>query len=581
LRALLVGESPPRAENVAAFVGPGSPWPALWELSRGDRWRRLRDVRREIDPQTAPVLTVVLLAQAYAAVGDADGAEQLLGIAVTARPDQATLLGALGKLLEGEWPSRGAKAVEYLRAARALHPRLGIALSGALIRAGRAEEAEGVLRDLLRQQRETPTLQNHLGVCLDAQKNHAAAEAAYRKAIDLAPDFADAYYNLGMCLDDQQRHEAAERACRKAIDLRPDWADAHYCLGNTLARQKNHPAAGEAFRKAIALRPDWAEAYYNLGNALARQGGPGAAEAAYRKAIALQPGFALAHNNLGMTLSQQKQHGAAEAVFRKATDLKPDYAVAYNNLATALALQRKYGEAEAACRKAIDLQPKFTLAHVNLGQALMEQARFDEALASFNKGHDLLPARAPLRKQTRPLLERCQRYLTLDARLPRVLTGAEKPQGAAEQLDFAQLCRLKKLYGTAAQLYRDALTAEPKLADEVPAGVRYNAACAAAQAGCARGRDADTLDDKERARWRRQARDWLRQDLTWWGQALASDNAQTRADVRWQMQFWQTDNDLAGLRESRALEAMSADERIECRALWQEVAALLRRVQKP
>ena len=45
------------------------------------------------------------------------------------------------------------------------------------------------------------------------------------------------------------------------------------------------------------------------------------------------------------------------------------------------------------------------------------------------------------------------------------------------------------------------------------------------------------------------------------------------------MQHWQTDSDLAGLREPGALKAMSPDERNDCLALWQEVAALLGRVQ--
>jgi serine/threonine-protein kinase len=576
LRALLVGESPPRAASVAGFVGTGSSWPALWELARGDSLQQLREVRREIDPRTGAVLTVVLQAQAYAAVGDAAGAEQLLCEAATARPDQVVLLDALGKLLARQGPSRRGNAIEYYRAARALRTGLGIALSGALIRANRTEEAEGVLRDLLRQQRETPTLHNLLGVCLDAQKKHGAAEAAYGRAIELDPDFADAHYNLGMCLADQQRYDAAERACRKAVELRPDWADAYFCLGNILAKQKNHAAAGEAFHEAITLRPDWADAYYNFGNALTGQGKLGAAEAAYRKATDLRPNFALAHNNLGMALSQQRKPGAA-AAFRKAVALRPDYAVAYHNLGSELAEEQKYGEAEAAFRKAIGLQPDFAPAHLNLARALTEQARFNEALAIVKKGYDLLPARDPLRETMRPLLQRCQRYVTLDARLPPILRGAEKPANAAEQIEFAQLCALKKLYAAAAQLYGGAFTTEPNLAQAVPAGARYDAACAAALAGCARGRDADTLDDRERARWRRQAREWLRQDLTWWGERLENGNAQTKADVQRLMRHWQADSDLAGLREPGALKAMSPDEREECLALWQEVAALLGR----
>src|SRR5262249_18432630 len=45
LRALLVGDVPSRAETVAGLVGVGSPWPALWELGRGNDWRQLLAVR--------------------------------------------------------------------------------------------------------------------------------------------------------------------------------------------------------------------------------------------------------------------------------------------------------------------------------------------------------------------------------------------------------------------------------------------------------------------------------------------------------------------------------------------------------
>jgi Flp pilus assembly protein TadD len=389
------------------------------------------------------------------------------------------LLAALGKRLERQGASRRGIAIEYYRAARARRPRLGIALSGALIRASRAEEAEDVLRDLLRQEGETPTLHNDLGICLDAQKKHKAAEAAYRRAIDLAPDYAIAHSNLGMCLADQQRYEAAARACRKAIDLRPDWAGA----------------------------------YYNLGNALTRQGKHGDAEAAFRQAIARRPDFALAHNNLGMALSRQQKPGA-EAAYRQAIAHQPDLAEPYNNLGGALAERRKHGDAEAAFRQAIARRPDFALAHFNLAHLLGEQGRFDEALALVNQGNALLPAGAPLREQARPLLLRYQRFMALDARLPAVLRGAAKPANPAEQIEFARVCLVKKLGAAAAHFYDDAFIAEPKLGEDVPAGNRYYAACAAALAGCGCGRDADTLDDKERARWRRQAREWLRQDLT-------------------------------------------------------------------
>jgi superkiller protein 3 len=59
----------------------------------------------------------------------------------------------------------------------------------------------------------SPHLTTNLGVSLEPQHTRGAAEAAFRKAIDLQPDFADAYYNLGNALTGQGEHVAAEVAC--------------------------------------------------------------------------------------------------------------------------------------------------------------------------------------------------------------------------------------------------------------------------------------------------------------------------------------------------------------------------------
>src|SRR6516164_4586354 len=68
---------------------------------------------------------------------------------------------------------------------------------------------------------------------------------------------------------------------------------------------------------------------------------------------------------------------------------------------------------------------------------------------------------------------------------------------------------MKKLHHTATGLYAAAFAADPKLADDLKAGHRYRAACAAALAAAGQGEDAAKLDDKEKVRLRKQALDWL------------------------------------------------------------------------
>ena len=529
LRALLVEGAPPQARDVAALIGGGAPWPALWELARGGEWRQLQKVRTAIDPRTEPVLTVVLLARAFAAVGDAGEAKRVLRQASTTRPDQVVLLGTLAKLLDQQGPSQLTEAIGYYRQARSKRPNLGIALSNALYRNGQLAEAEEVMQELIHLQPANPACYFYHGIVLDELSNHGKAQIAFRKAIDRQPHYAEAYNNLGCALFMLGNISEAEAAIRKAIDLKPGFALAHRNLGCTLGRQQQSAAAEAAFRRAIELQPDvrasyrylgkaledqgklgqaeavfrkvidlkldlpdayyslggflirrrqfseaeaafrqaidlkphFAAAYFNLGVALGEQRKADEAEAAYRQAIDLKPDFADAYFNLGNLLSVQYKHAKAEAAYRQAIELKPDFHPARINLANSLYGQRKFaeaetvyreaiarrpdiieahlglaltlldhqklGDAEAAFRKAIDLKSNHALARYFLGLTLMRQDRFDEAAASMKKAGELLPAKHPYREPARQFQQQCQRYAILDARLPAVLRGTEKP----------------------------------------------------------------------------------------------------------------------------------------------------------
>jgi hypothetical protein len=211
----------------------------------------------------------------------------------------------------------------------------------------------------------------------------------------------------------------------------------------------------------------------------------------------------------------------------------------------------------------------------------MRQARFGDAATVLKQAAASLPVRDADRVQVLRLQQLCRRWLVLDARLPAVLGGKEKPANAGEQLDFAQLCFWKKHYVAAARFYRDVFAAAPGLAEKAPTDIRYLAACAAARAGCGQGMDADKLDDRERARWRRQGLEWLRQDLARWGKALGQDNPQTGAQVRQFMRRWQTDVNLASVRTKDALAKLPEEERKQWQGLWSGVDALLRRVSAP
>jgi Flp pilus assembly protein TadD len=420
-----------------------------------------------------------------------------------------------------------------------------------------------------------------LGKALLQQGKWAEAKAACRKVIALKPDFALAHYNLGFALANQGKHAAAEAAYRKAIALNPDHAPTHTNLGNALFNQGKWVGAEAAHRKAIALKPGFAEAHNNLGNTLNRQGKRAEAEVAYRQAIALKPDYPLAHSNLGNALRDQGKYVEAEAACRQAIALKPDFALAHYNLGLALGKQEKHSAAEAAYRKAIALQPNYAEAHCNLGDVLQRQGRFADALSARKRGHELGSARPGWPYPSAKWVREARRLVALDARLPQFLSGQAQPAGAGESMALAQMCQMhKKQYAAAARFFAGAFAAQPTLADDLGAGHRYNAACAAALAGCGAGKDAADLAEKERARLRRQALDWLRADLNAWRRVLAKGPAKARPVIIQQMQHWLKDTDFAGARGPKALAKWSEGERSAWHNLWAQVADTLARARE-
>ena len=139
-----------------------------------------------------------------------------------------------------------------------------------------------------------------------------------------------------------------------------------------------------------------------------------------------------------------------------------------------------------------------------------------------------------------------------------------------EQAGLGQLCVLKKRYAAAARFYADAFTTLPKLADD-PQNGRRRAAAAAALAADGQGEDAGKLEDKERARLRKQAWDWLWADLAAQRNLVRNSTPSVLERVQANLRRWQEDPDLAAVRDAASLEKLSPEERADWKKLWAEV----------
>jgi serine/threonine-protein kinase len=161
--------------------------------------------------------------------------------------------------------------------------------------------------------------------------------------------------------------------------------------------------------------------------------------------------------------------------------------------------------------------------------------------------------------------------------LPAFLDGKYQPRDNDERLALLGVCQFTNRTRAMARLYADAFAAAPPLADDLGAGHRYNAARAAALAGCGHGEDATGLGEGERKRWRDQARQWLQVELAARGRALDADPKAARSGVREALTRWRKEPDLACVRDAGDLDKLAADEREDFLVLWAEVAALVAR----
>ncbi|MFW6108675.1 MAG: PA2778 family cysteine peptidase [bacterium] len=168
------------------------------------------------------------------------------------------------------------------------HNRLGLLFE----RAGQLERAEVEYREAVAADPERPLYRFNLANVLRARDDPAAAGRAYRQAIRLRPDFADAHNNLADLMLALGRHHVAHAAARRAVRIDgPRVAYYYDTLGRALLALGRYPEAAEAFRDAIG-RADGAAgladaAQAGLAEALAH-GGQSAAPHPTERVIARQ-----------------------------------------------------------------------------------------------------------------------------------------------------------------------------------------------------------------------------------------------------------------------------------------------------
>ena len=333
-----------------------------------------------LDPKSIPAR--FKLGEALLAAGRTKEARRAFQAVLERDPGVAAAHYGLGRTLEGE------EAAAAFGKALEIFPRYGaaqFALAAAYRKAGRGAEADKTLAGYEQNRTSVPPLDDPLidavlalnaGVTgllrqaqlLEQRGRLEEAAAICERAAEQEPKNDQAWVNLISLYGRLGDAQKLERSYRKAIEAAPNRADAYYNYGVFCFQSGRLADARKAFEKTIALDPRNAEALHNLGAVVERSGALEQAASLYRKALSVKPEYRLAHFHLGRIYANQRRYKEAIAELEKSLEPKDEQTPAFLYALAA-------AHARAGHRKqSLELMHKARDEAAGLGQAALAQS---------------------------------------------------------------------------------------------------------------------------------------------------------------------------------------------------------------
>jgi arylsulfatase A-like enzyme/Tfp pilus assembly protein PilF len=161
---------------------------------------------------------------------------------------------------------------------------------------------------------------------------------------------------------------AAEAEFKKCLELNPNFDQAMTGLSRALLYQNKDEEAKQWARNALKYNPENYRAWYQLGFIEAKTNKP-AAISDYEKAVAIQSNFAPLRRDLGLLYYQQHNYAEAAKHLAKAAELGVKEARLYNFLGICYDRTGRLSTAVKSYLAAIRLDDNLAEAHLNLAYA--------------------------------------------------------------------------------------------------------------------------------------------------------------------------------------------------------------------
>jgi tetratricopeptide (TPR) repeat protein len=252
----------------------------------------------------------------------------------------------------------------------------------AQLKVGDVKTVSSLSAEIQKNKRSTAETAYSQGLAQLSRDDYARALPNFEKAVEVDPNYAEAWYQAGYCYGILGRAADSLRASRQAARLRPEWAAVWVNIGASSYALGQYKDAVDAYRQAVKLDENDPDIQYSLGLTFNKLGRTDEEILAYRRAVQIKPDHANALEKLGTALFKQKRYADSAATFDTLKTYKPD-AKTYNSLGESLIEAGKTDESVEAFNTALGYNPDFEKARYNLGSAYVKLGNRDLAQVQY------------------------------------------------------------------------------------------------------------------------------------------------------------------------------------------------------
>jgi tetratricopeptide (TPR) repeat protein len=217
-----------------------------------------------------------------------------------------------------------------------------------------------------------PTMLSPYANFLVARQQAPKAVTIVQQFVSANPNNSQGHAVLGTLQFNLKNNTAAEAEFRRAIEIDPKSVQGYMRMGGLYIEEKQTDSAIGQYQKAVELQPKSAPLVTMVGNLYLQKGDLGTARKYYTQALEIDPNFAVANANMAWVDAEEgKDLDVALGMAQKAISLMPEVPSISDTLAWVMYKKGNYSGAIPLLETCVKKAPDSAQFHYHLGLALI------------------------------------------------------------------------------------------------------------------------------------------------------------------------------------------------------------------